>query len=155
MPNLSFPLNFVIFTAVACFSLGSQAQSAEEAKNPPGVIAFGSCGREDNDRGQTKIWTAIQGQKPGLFLFLGDNIYGDSDDIVVLEKKYGELKAQPKYREFRESGAVIMGTWDDHDYGRNDAGAEYPIKKESQQAFLDFFDVPKDSPRRGTAPPPA
>ena len=35
-----------------------------------------------------------------------------------------------------------------HDYGANDAGAEYPKKRESQQLFLDFFGVPKDDPRR-------
>ena len=31
---------------------------------------------------------------------------------------------------------------------RDDVGEEYPKKKESQQLFLDFFKVPKDSPRR-------
>lgn len=32
-----------------------------------------------------------------------------------------------------------METWDDHDYGVNDGGTEYPKKKESQQLFLDFL----------------
>ncbi len=41
-----------------------------------------------------------------------------------------------------------MGTWDDHDYGANDGGKEYPLKAESQQAFLDFFEFPKDSKLR-------
>jgi alkaline phosphatase D len=38
--------------------------------------------------------------------------------------------------------------WDDHDYGKNDAGVEYPKKVESQQILLDFLGVAKDSPRR-------
>ena len=38
--------------------------------------------------------------------------------------------------------------YDDHDYGKNDAGVEFEMKDESQQLFLDFLDVPKDSPRR-------
>jgi alkaline phosphatase D len=42
----------------------------------------------------------------------------------------------------------ILATWDDHDYGKNDAGAEYPMKKESQQVFLDFFGDSPDSLRR-------
>src|SRR5262249_22644216 len=42
----------------------------------------------------------------------------------------------------------VLATWDDHDYGADDVGAEYPKKDESQQVFLDFFGVPKDSPRR-------
>jgi alkaline phosphatase D len=41
-----------------------------------------------------------------------------------------------------------MAVWDDHDFGADDAGAEYPRKAESQQIFLDFFGVPRDSPRR-------
>jgi hypothetical protein len=41
-----------------------------------------------------------------------------------------------------------LATWDDHDYGLNDAGTEYPHKKVSQEMFLDFFGVPPDSPRR-------
>src|SRR2546430_4137762 len=32
--------------------------------------------------------------------------------------------------------------------GENDGGADYPKRAESQQIMLDFFDEPKDSPRR-------
>ena len=42
----------------------------------------------------------------------------------------------------------VLATWDDHDYGENDAGSEYPLKETSKQIFLDFFGVAKDSPRR-------
>ncbi len=35
-----------------------------------------------------------------------------------------------------------------HDYGADDAGAEYPMKAESQKLFLDFFNEPSDSLRR-------
>jgi alkaline phosphatase D len=45
----------------------------------------------------------------------------------------------------------ILATWDDHDYGVNDGGAEYPRRAESQQVFLDFFNEPQDSPRRKRA----
>ena len=41
-----------------------------------------------------------------------------------------------------------MAVWDDHDYGENDAGLEYPQKAESQQIFLDFLNEPGDSVRR-------
>jgi len=42
----------------------------------------------------------------------------------------------------------IMATWDDHDYGKNDAGFEYVKKDSSQQLFLNFLNVPQDDPRR-------
>ena len=41
----------------------------------------------------------------------------------------------------------IIGTWDDHDYGLNDAGKEYDGKDFSQQLMLDFLDEPSDSLR--------
>lgn len=44
----------------------------------------------------------------------------------------------------------MLAVWDDHDYGENDAGIEYPKKAESQQIFLDFLGEPKDSMRRKT-----
>ena len=42
----------------------------------------------------------------------------------------------------------MLATWDDHDYGANDAGKEFPLKRESQQAFLDFFEFAQDDPIR-------
>jgi alkaline phosphatase D len=40
-----------------------------------------------------------------------------------------------------------MATWDDHDYGENDAGAEYPMKEASRDLFLRFWNEPAGSPR--------
>ena len=55
----------------------------------------------------------------------------------------------PGYQKLKET-CPIYATWDDHDYGQNDAGVEYPKKVESQEIFLDFFDEPNDSVRRST-----
>jgi alkaline phosphatase D len=40
-----------------------------------------------------------------------------------------------------------LATWDDHDYGKNDAGAEFPDRRESQRLFLQFWDVPRTDAR--------
>jgi hypothetical protein len=40
-----------------------------------------------------------------------------------------------------------IATWDDHDYGVNDGGKEYPKKEESKKIFLDFFKEPDTSSR--------
>jgi alkaline phosphatase D len=42
----------------------------------------------------------------------------------------------------------VIGTWDDHDFGLNDAGKELEGKQTSQKLMLDFLDEPLDSPRR-------
>ena len=58
---------------------------------------------------------------------------------------YARLAADPGYR--RLSGiSPVLATWDDHDYGENDAGAEYPMKQQSERIFLDFFGVPPGAP---------
>ena len=57
------------------------------------------------------------------------------------------MKRDPSYVSFKNQ-IPILGTWDDHDYGLNDGGANYSQKDSVQQIFLDFFDVPSDDPRR-------
>lgn len=107
-------------------------------------IGFGSCAFQADPQ---PVWDAVRKAKPNVFLLIGDNIYGDTEDMTVLRRKYDQLAAVPAFARLRKD-IPFLGTWDDHDYGRNDAGVEFPVKKESQQAFLDFFRVPKDSPRR-------
>lgn len=127
----------------AClFVMGGWAKG--ESQTPLSRIAFGSCAKQNEPQ---PIWEAVLAARPQAFLFLGDNIYGDSDDMTVLRAKWQQLGAQPGFQALRKS-ARIFATWDDHDFGRDDAGADYPFRKESQQVFLDFFEEPADSPRR-------
>jgi alkaline phosphatase D len=53
----------------------------------------------------------------------------------------------PGYRKLLRA-CPVFATWDDNDFGRNDAGADYAKRDESQQVFLEFFKEPVDSPRR-------
>lgn len=108
------------------------------------TIAFGSCANQSHAQ---PIWAAVNRTKPDLFIFLGDNIYADTDDMRVMRARYALLGAQPGYQQLRRQSAVIA-TWDDHDYGRNDAGAEYAPKAAAKQIFLDFFGEPVNSERR-------
>jgi alkaline phosphatase D len=109
-------------------------------------IAFGSCAKQDKPQ---PIWEAVVEMKPQLFILLGDNIYGDTTDMDVLRAKYTLFGNQPGYRKLKQT-CPIVATWDDHDYGADDAGADYPKKRESQQVFLDFFDAPANDPRRSS-----
>lgn len=106
-------------------------------------IAFGSCGHQ---LGEQFIWNNIVAENPDLWIWLGDNIYGDTEDMNVLRKKYQQLGDNQNYQYLKENVPVIA-TWDDHDYGVNDGGKEYPMRKESQQVFLEFFEEPSNSPR--------
>ncbi|MEM1329535.1 MAG: alkaline phosphatase D family protein [Planctomycetota bacterium] len=113
------------------------------------VIAFGSCARQNEPQ---PIWDVVVEQDPELFLFIGDNVYADLHRIIPTEpgqiqRAWDDLDAIPGWQ--RLSGSCrVLATWDDHDYGKNDAGKEWELKEASQGLFLDFFGVPEDSPRR-------
>lgn len=132
-----------LLTLVLVLNVTASTRCADDVA-PLSRIAFGSCIKQDNPQ---PIWDAIVETEPQLFVLLGDNIYGDTQDMDVLRAKYATLGNQPGFRKLKQT-CPVTGTWDDHDFGANDAGAEYPKRAESQQVFLDFFDVAKDDPRR-------
>jgi len=136
----------VLAGGAAMASLAALSPLAGQAKpeTPLTRIAFGSCAKQDKEQ---PIWDAVNVYAPELFIFLGDNIYGDTEDMTVLRDKYAQLAAKPGFRKLKASSRVIA-TWDDHDYGVNDGGTEYPKKQESKDIFLDFWNEPADSPRR-------
>jgi len=107
-------------------------------------IAVGSCNKVDEPN---VFWDDIAEQSPEAFVWLGDIVYADSNDISVIQSEYNKLKEITNYARLTEQ-MQIFGIWDDHDYGKNDGGQEFEIKVESQQALLDFLDVSKEDQRR-------
>ena len=107
-------------------------------------IAFGSCGYQDEPQ---PVLSIAAEQKPDAFIFLGDNIYGDTDNMDTLRNKYQRLGAKPEYQQLA-AATKIFATWDDHDFGWNDAGKYYPYKEQSKEIFLSFFKEPAESDRR-------
>jgi alkaline phosphatase D len=126
------------------------ALPAAAQDRPLARIAFGSCSDQEKP---LPIFDKIADLKPDLYLALGDNVYADVkpepglSEMASLKRKYEKLAALPGWQRLTKT-CPVLATWDDHDYGKNDVGVEYPHKDESQQLFLDFFGVPKDSPRR-------
>lgn len=109
-------------------------------------IVFGSC----LDKTEHPLLTQTLKLPKDLFIFLGDNIYADTTDMQVMAEKYDALKTSRFFQTLRQQ-APILATWDDHDFGMNDAGASYAKRDESQQLFLDWLDEPATSPRRQQA----
>ncbi len=81
-------------------------------------------------------------------LFLGDNGYFDTYDSIALKNGYEAIITNRTEFQKVRSSIPIFATWDDHDYGCCDEDKDYPIKKQSQRIFNDFWEVPSDSPRR-------
>ncbi len=108
-------------------------------------IAFGSCAKQTKEM---PALLAAKEEKPDVFVWLGDNLYGDTDDMSILIGKYNQLSCKPEFRSLNAT-VPFLATWDDHDYGRDDAGKEYPFKAESKAIFLKFWNEPKGSERYG------
>lgn len=107
-------------------------------------IGFGSCLKQDKPM---PIFQSIKKDNFNLFLMLGDNVYGDTErsDLMELKLAYKKQKENFKSQKFNFPFEAI---WDDHDYGLNDAGREYPSKTKSKDLFLDFWNVPMNDIRR-------
>lgn len=108
------------------------------------IIAFGSC---NNQAAPNVLWEEIEKNNPNVWIWGGDVIYTDTEDMSLMSQNYQRQKEKPDYVNFSKN-IEILATWDDHDYGLNDGGAEYPKKTEAQQLFLDFIDVDKNNERR-------
>jgi alkaline phosphatase D len=107
-------------------------------------IAFGSCLRHDQPQ---PVWEAVVRSEPDLFIFLGDNVYADTEDMDEMRAAYRELAANDGFQRL-QAACPIVATWDDHDYGANDAGADYAMKEEAEQVFLEFWGVPPQADQR-------
>ena len=146
MPDLMMYLQrfFVALIILGITSCSKGTGSSSQEPTNELVIAFGSCNREYKDQ---PMWPEILKQKPDLWIWLGDNIYGDTDNMDTLRYKYQKQLTNPGYKNLKKN-VEIVGTWDDHDYGINDGGKGYKQKAGSQKLFLDFIGEPANSDRR-------
>ena len=135
-----------------CIAASSSCQTDElfcgEVNRSTGPVAvstigFGSCADQNRPQPVLERMTALA---PDVFCWLGDNIYGDTQNMKVLKHKYSRLGCKPEFRALNEK-THYLAVWDDHDYGANDAGREYPKKEQSKNIFLDFWSEPQGSER--------
>ncbi len=110
-------------------------------------IAFGSCNRQTEP---SPVFGRLAEDGADLFLFIGDTVYADSRERAMrpddLARAFARLRERPEFRAL-ERRMPIAAIWDDHDFGRNDGGAE-SHDAALQTAFLDGWRVPADDPRR-------
>lgn len=103
-------------------------------------IAFGSCNHQSAPQ---HMWAQIASQNPQLFLMIGDNVYGDNGwdadaGLESLRRSYALQAAHPEFRDFR-ARFPMMATWDDHDFGLNDAGGSFPFRRWAEELFETFW----------------
>jgi len=114
------------------------------------TVAFGSCLRQWKP---VPILNTIRSLEPAAFIFAGDNVYTDTGlyrfrrEPGRITRAYQQLAETPEYQSLKKS-TRLLATWDDHDYGRNNAGAEYRWREEAKAQFMKFFDIAEESSMR-------
>lgn len=82
-----------------------------------------------------------------LVLWVGDNMYADTNDPAAIARCYEQLAKLPNFDRVQAMAPSLV-TWDDHDFGDNDRGGDYAIKFESKELFRHFWGlenvVPQD-----------
>lgn len=115
----------------------SPAQLFGQAESVTRLAIIG-CHRQD--RPAPALLSYVKA-KPQVALWVGDNVYADTRDSPNhIRRCYARLTQQPGYKELKES-AEFVATWDDHDYGLDNTGKNYPLKKESKEIFRKFWEV--------------
>ena len=131
-----------LLTLLLAAPANAQAAPQEASLTP---IAFGSCAHQDKPQ---PIWNAVLAWRPELFVFTGDNVYGDVTSAAMTELREAYAKAgKVEGIAALRARVPVLATWDDHDYGRNDAGADFAHKEKAQRLFLDYWGIGAGDPR--------
>ena len=106
-------------------------------------IGLGSCLDQDYPQ---PIWQSIKDEDLNYFIFLGDNVYGDTPSGSLRKMKSAYDKQKKVLPDFLDD-ISIFSIWDDHDFGINDGGADYRFKRQAQELYIDFWEIPKEDDR--------
>ena len=134
----------ILSILISCAKQKTNQQQDTTENNTKFTIAFGSC---NNQNAPNTLWAEVLKNKPNLWIWGGDIIYADTENMKLMQSYYNQVKNDSSYQKFKNS-VEIQGTWDDHDFGLNDGGAEFIKKDSAQQLLLDFLDVPSNNTRR-------
>ena len=120
-----------------------------EEKNP--TIAIASCMSDapTYQKVGDQIWGELYTSQPHVIFLIGDTVYVDYDKdgnkfknkISPPERlwnRYVETRSALKLFRMRKL-IPILAVWDDHDYGVNNGGKDYPYKKQAKDVFQQFF----------------
>jgi len=119
--------------------------------DPPAfTVAVGSCAfvnEEPYDRpeepggGGYGIFDAMTARRPDAMLWLGDNTYlreVDYDSPDGIAHRYRHTRSLPEMQRLLAT-APNYATWDDHDYGPNNADRAYVLKSASLETFRRYW----------------
>mmetsp|Transcript_14275 Transcript_14275/g.30999 ORF Transcript_14275/g.30999 Transcript_14275/m.30999 type:complete len:625 (-) Transcript_14275:98-1972(-) len=119
--------------------------------SPVSRVAFASCFRPYLQVSDA-LWKHLREDfEPDLFIWLGDNMYLDTMSEMNDKRRAYNAAREDKY--YLAYGPVAqpkiptVAIWDDHDFGVDNAGREYPCLRSSQNEFVTHFNLPETDPR--------
>jgi alkaline phosphatase D len=134
---------------------GAPLPGANTELSPATVLTRIAFGSGLDQQKPIPILQAVLAHRPQAFIFVGDAVLADIEEPgtgaavaspLLIASAYGTLVANPDFKVFRD-GLPIFGTWGAHDYGLPDAGADFPYKTASKEAFLQFYGLGEGSER--------
>ena len=125
--------------------------SSLDTKTKNWAVAIASCMSDapQYQEAGDRIWHELLSHNPNVVFLIGDTVYPDYDKNGnkmknkitpphQLWKRHVEAREQLKL--FRMSKLTpVLAVWDDHDYGVNNGGKDYPYKNEAHVIFKTFF----------------
>jgi alkaline phosphatase D len=123
-------------------------------EDPPDFrFAMGSCAyinQPEYDRpgtpygGDYRIFDAIAEAEPAFMLWLGDNVYYREADWNSESGMYARFSHTRGHKALSKlvTGTHHYATWDDHDYGPNNADRGYAMRETALEVFDAFWPNP-------------
>lgn len=101
---------------------------------------------DDGDPGQVERWKEVATHRPDWLFLIGDTVYVDKKGEVStgpatppqLWSRFLEVRHRLELFHLEEL-LPVHAVWDDHDFGANDGGADYPHKGVARTVFRSFF----------------
>ena len=136
----------VLILSLAISACKSNSEEKSSTKEQPSKelktsfkIALGSCNRQGKPQ---DYWSVIEKDSADVFIWGGDNIYADTPDMDKMDSMYNVQKNNRYYQSFVKSlPNSVLGVWDDHDYGKNDAGKDWVYKDQAKALYMNFLDI--------------
>lgn len=100
----------------------------------PLTLAFGSCAKD----AEQPMFSVIEALAPDVFVFVGDNHYGNTPDLDSNRQNYRAALAIPDRRALLQH-TPTLATWDDHDYVGDNTDGSSAGKDDALHAFSEYW----------------
>lgn len=103
-------------------------------------FALVSCMKDTYFFQRKNMWNRLFSHKPEMIFAVGDTVYADSgsDSADGIWRRYCESRSRLYH--FRQPYLIpTLATWDDHDFGKNNANKNFRLKEASRRIFDMFW----------------